>query len=61
MLISEISSEELNTYHNHDSIVFLNGNFPDNANKVVFNIKTYAKTEDGYSESIIMDYGFTMF
>lgn len=60
-LIKEINSEELNTNHNHDSIVFLNGNFPDNTNKVVFNIKTYAKTEDGYSESIIMDYGFTMF
>ena len=60
-LIKEISSEELNTSHNNDSIVFLNGNFPSNTNKVVFNIKTYATSEDGYSESIIMDYGFTMF
>ena len=60
-LIKEITSEELNTDHNHDSIVFLNGDIPDTANKVVFNIKTYAKTGDGYSESIIMDYGFTMF
>ena len=60
-LIKEISSEEINTNHNNDSIVFLNGDFPDNANKVVFNIKTYAKAGDGYSESIIMDYGFTMF
>ena len=60
-LIKEISSEELNTNHNNDSIVFLNGDFPDNTNKVVFNIRTYAKTGDGYSESIIMDYGFTMF
>ena len=60
-LLKEITSEELNTNHNNDSIVFLNGDIPDNANKVVFNIKTYAKTGDGYSESIIMDYGFTMF
>ena len=60
-LISEISSEELNTYHNHDSIVFLNGDFPSNTNKVVFNIKTYATSQDGYSESVIVDYGFTIF
>ena len=60
-LISEISSEELNIYHNHDDIVFLNGDFPLNANKVVFNIKTFATTQDGYSESVIIDYGFTIF
>ena len=60
-LIKEISSEELNTSHNNDSIVFLNGNFPSNTKKVVFNIKTYATSQDGYSESIIIDYGFTMF
>ena len=60
-LISEIGSEELNTNHNQDSIVFLNGDFPLNANKVIFNIKTYATTQDGYSESIIIDYGFTMY
>ena len=37
-LLKEISSEELNTNHNNDSIVFLKGDFPDNTNKVVFNI-----------------------
>ena len=60
-LISEVNSEELNNYHNEDSIVFLNGEFPKNTNKVVFNIKTYATTNDGYSESVILDYGFTIF
>lgn len=60
-LITEVSSEELNIYHNYDDIVFLNGDFPLNANKVVFNIKTYATSQDGYSESVIIDYGFTIF
>ena len=60
-LLKKINSEDLKPDHNNDSIVFLNGDFPDNTNKVVFNIRTYAKNGDGYSESIIMDYGFTMF
>ena len=60
-LISEVNSEELNNYHWQDDIIFLSGDIPENTNKVVFNIKTYATTNDGYSESILLDYGFTMF
>ena len=60
-LISEVNSEELNNYHYQDSIVFLNGDIPENTTKIVFNIKTLATTNDGYSESIILDCGFTIF
>ena len=60
-LISEVNSEELNNYHWQDDIIFLSGDIPENTNKVVFNIKTLATTNDGYSESILLDYGFTMF
>ena len=60
-LISEVNSEEINNYHYQDTIVFLSGDIPENTTKIIFNIKTLATTNDGYSESIILDCGFTMF
>lgn len=59
-LISTFSTEELNTYHNNDSFAQVYGDIPTTATKVKVYINITGGT-DGYSEVVLLDYGFTLF
>lgn len=55
------SNEDLTVHHFNDSALRINGNIPNNANKCIITFVLYCTEQGGYSEAILLDYGFNVF